>query len=98
MRKLRRRIGRIIGVLAAIVAVAAVREQLRLPPEERTWHGKVYGVPYDFRKPSFQRLSQSLWNPNDDSLFTARALGVGWSINLHRVLQLVSAGVARLRR
>jgi hypothetical protein len=87
-----------LGVLAALAAVAAVRQQLSLPAEERTWHGKVYGVPYDFRAPSLERVTRSWWNPDDASLFPARAFGIGWSINLHRLLQLAAMGLEKWRR
>jgi len=98
MRKLRKRIGRILGILAALAALAAIVEQMKLPEQERTWHGKIYGVPYDFRRPTLGRLRQSWWNPDDASLFTARTFGVGWSINLYRLLQVASSGLARIRR
>lgn len=76
-------------VLAAIGVVAIVQE-LRTPAADRTWHGKVAGfVPYDFRKPTFERIRQSYWDP-DGPIVSNRAFGVGWVLNLAAVKKLVS--------
>jgi hypothetical protein len=74
---------------AVIGAVAgAVYVELRKPPAERTWHGKLLGaVPYDFRMPTIERLRQSYWNPRSPKLFTDRPFGVGWSVNIPTVLR-----------
>lgn len=85
-KKFFRRRNRIITILIALVVVAAIVEQLRLPPEERTWHGDIAGIPYDFRFPTVERLRSTFWNPNDPRLFVPRAFGVGWDINLYRLL------------
>jgi hypothetical protein len=74
--------------LSVAVGVAAVLDQLQKPAPERTWHGDIFGVPYDFRRPSLERLRRSWWNPDDSRLFTPRSFGVGWDINLHRLLHL----------
>ena len=44
--------------MAVFGAVAgAVYTELRKPPDQRTWHGKLLGfVPYDFRMPSLEQL------------------------------------------
>ena len=40
------------AVLVSLV-VLALREQLRLSAEKRTWHGRIWGrIPYDFRLPT----------------------------------------------
>ena len=44
-------------------------------------------MPYDFRKPTMQRLRLSIWNPEEDRVFIPSLLGVGWSINFHQVLK-----------
>ena len=75
----------------AIVGVVAVVQELRTPPEERTWHGTVGGVvPYDFRPPSVERARQTFWNP-EGPLVSSRVWGVGWSPNVGAIL-------ARIRR
>jgi len=55
------------------------------PEAERTWTGEVFGfVPYDFRPPTWQRLRDAYWNPNDERLLLPRPLGVGWAVNLYQ--------------
>lgn len=70
--------------MSVIAAVAgAVYVELRKPPEERTWNGRLLGViPYDFRLPSLESLRQAYWNPRSPKIFTPRPLGVGWAINI----------------
>ncbi|MBT8203020.1 MAG: hypothetical protein KJO87_06935 [Acidimicrobiia bacterium] len=75
-----------LKVLAALLVVAAVVKELRLPKEERTWHGALAGfVPYDFRKPTVERLKATFWNP-DGAIIVDRAFGVGWTINAGAVV------------
>jgi hypothetical protein len=83
---------------AAILAVAgAVYKELRTPPDQRTWHGKLLGVvPYDFRPPSLGKLREAYWNTESDTIFTDRPLGVGWAVNIPAVLR--RAGVMSERR
>ncbi len=77
-----------LGLLAAAIA-----EELRKPPEEREWHGRIAGfIPYDFRPPTPERLRAAFWNPDEDRVFTGHVFGVGWSINVGRLARL--AGVA----
>lgn len=73
------------AVSMAVLALtgAALREQLRKPHEERTWEGKILGVPYDFRAPTPERIREKVWNPDTSSIFTPHIFGVGWSINFY---------------
>src|ERR1700680_2050784 len=65
----------------------ALREQLRLPPEERTWHGRIADrIPYDFRPPTVQRLRATFWNKDTSQILVPQAFGIGWTINLYPVL------------
>lgn len=76
-----------IGLLVAALAIAAVVQELRKPAGQRDWHGEVAGfVPYDFRPPTLDRLRQAWWNPQDRRLLTGRPVGIGWSVNLARLL------------
>ncbi|WP_040796598.1 DUF5808 domain-containing protein [Nocardia higoensis] len=48
--------------------------------------GTLAGMPYDWRPPTAQRMRARWWNPNDPRLFTPKAFGWGWDLNLYRVL------------
>jgi hypothetical protein len=85
VRAQRRRAARAGGL--ALVVWAVVRE-LRLPPEQRSWHGRLAGlVPYDLRRPTLARLRQRMWAP-DGRLVTPQVFGVGWTLNVGRLLAL----------
>ncbi|MCA1572561.1 MAG: hypothetical protein LC798_20130 [Chloroflexi bacterium] len=75
--------------MAVVAAVAgAVYSELRKPPAERTWNGKLLGfMPYDFRLPSLEQLRTAYWNPRSPKVFTARPLGVGWAVNIPTLLR-----------
>ena len=80
--------GKIIwrGVVVLLVALA-VRDQLRLPPEERTWQGRIGGViPYDFRRPTIERMRAAFWNKDTSQVLVPQPFGVGWTVNLYPVL------------
>jgi hypothetical protein len=72
------------------LTAAAIVQEMRLPSDKRTWHGRVAGfVPYDFRFPTPSRLRASLWNPDDERLLTEQPFGVGWVVNVGRVVKLL---------
>jgi hypothetical protein len=75
--------------MAVIGSIAgALYVELRKPPEERTWNGRLLGVvPYDFRIPTIERIQQAYWNPRSPKVFTDRPLGVGWSVNIPTALR-----------
>jgi len=73
------------GVATGLAALAVVQQLLR-PRDERTWQGRVLGVPYDFRVPTVARIRQRLWAPEDPHLLTPRVLGVGWTLNVGRLV------------
>jgi hypothetical protein len=88
----------LLGVLAIGLAVAAVVKELRLPPGERTWHGSVAGfVPYDFRAPTLERARERLWSPESPRLLVPRVFGVGWTVNVGRVVALLRGAATRER-
>ncbi len=75
------------STLLVLLVVVALREQLRLPPEERTWHGRIAGrIPYDFRLPTAERIRATFWNKNTSEILVPQAFGIGWTINLYRLL------------
>lgn len=85
----------LVRLLAAGLAVAAVVKELRLPPERRTWHGTVAGfVPYEFRRPTLARVRERLWSPQG-ALVQPHVFGVGWTLNLGRLVALVRSRLGR---
>ncbi len=75
----------VISGIAALMGLA-FREQLRMPPEERTWHGTLYGIPYDFRRPTIERLRETFWNKDTARVLVPQFFGMGWSINLYPLI------------
>lgn len=74
---------RTIRTLAWIALIAAIYQELKKPPAERTWHGKVGGtIPYDFRIPTIERVRSAYWDPTSDTIFSDRVIGVGWAVNI----------------
>jgi uncharacterized protein DUF5808 len=60
----------------------AILQEVRLPAEQRTWHGTLFGfVPYDLRPPTLDRLTRALWNPEESAVLVPTAFGVGWTVN-----------------
>ena len=90
-----RRASRVVGAAAAGIAAAAVAQELRTTRARRRWHGRVLGVPYDFRVPRLSRIRRTWWNTSSDRLLVPRAFGLGWGVNLARVARL--AGLRRSR-
>ncbi len=74
----------IIGI-AALMGLA-IREQLQMPSEQRTWQGKFYGIPYDFRWPTIERLREAFWNKDTARVLVPQAFGMGWSINFYPLI------------
>ena len=75
-----------LGLAAALLG-AAVATELRKPAGERTWHGKIVRtVPYDLRRPTLARVHERLWNRADHRIFVPTVFGVGWTVNLGRLL------------
>ena len=76
----------LVGILTLLgigLAAAAVADQLKRPPAERTWKGKLAdAVPYDFRPPTLERILRMVWNPTSERILSDRLFGVGWDVNL----------------
>jgi len=75
-----------IGVGVTGLVSAAIIEQVRRPPNERTWHGTILGFPYDFRPPTLEKLRNTLWNKDTSQIFLPHAFGLGWSINFYPLI------------
>jgi len=85
----RKQTQKLVGAAVGVgLIAAAVGAELRKPRPARTWHGRILGlVPYDFRRPTARRVKARWWNPGDRRLFTPRVFGVGWSVNLARLVR-----------
>ncbi len=76
-------------VLAAVLALLAVIQELRKPRDQRTWHGKVLSfVPYDFRMPTAERFQTTYWNPGGP-IISGKVFGVGWAPNFGAIVSMV---------
>jgi len=64
-----------------------------MSPTKRSRTGKFLGVPYDWRPPTAARVRSRWWNPDEPRLFTPKAFGWGFDVNIARLL-----GRRRLRR
>ncbi|MBU6423052.1 MAG: hypothetical protein KGJ98_13190 [Chloroflexota bacterium] len=98
-------LARTIRTLAWVAVIAAIYQELKKPPAERTWHGKVGGlIPYDFRIPTPARVKAAYWDPSSDTVFTDKVVGVGWAVNVPVLLRKVDqtlgqySGVSRSMR
>ena len=77
-----KRLRRLLRFGALALAGLAVAQELRKAPETRDWHGSIGGmVPYDFRRPTWDRFRRAYWNPEDDRVLMPTAFGVGWAVN-----------------
>ncbi len=77
-----KRLNTALSVLVLASFAAAIVEQLRRPADQRTWFGRAFDViPYDFRVPTRERLTDAYWNPSSSTIFPDRPLGIGWAIN-----------------
>ena len=50
-----------------------------MPPEQ----GRLAKMPYDLTPPTPKRVQGRTWNPQDRRLFTPKAFGWGYDINLY---------------
>ena len=48
---------------------------------EKPQSGEIFGVPYNFDRPSVRRLLASYWQP-DDGMLVEKPFGIGYTLNL----------------
>ncbi len=70
----------VLGAIAALTA-AAISKEMEKPAAERTWKGKIAGVPYNFNIPDWAEIAREYWNPNSDRILSPHAIGLGWGVN-----------------
>ena len=78
-------VGPVVGVV--LLATALISE-LRKPAGARTWEGRIARkIPYDLRRPTLARIRERFWNPADRRILVPTVFGVGWTVNLGRLLK-----------
>ncbi len=90
------RLGRLLRAAIFFLTLAAVAQELNKPENQRTWHGRIAGVPYDFRFPTLKRFRDAYWNPDDERIFTDKVVGIGWAVNFSQVVARLKDGYERL--
>jgi len=48
---------------------------------EKPQSGTLFGVPYNFERPSLKRLVSSYWKP-DEEMLVEKPFGIGYTLNL----------------
>jgi hypothetical protein len=48
----------------------------------RPRQGRFLGIPYDWTRPTGERLRQSVWNPDEPRVLVPKAYGWGYGVNL----------------
>lgn len=43
--------------------------------------GEIFGIPYNFERPSFRRLVSSYWQP-EEGMLVRKPFGIGYTVNL----------------
>jgi hypothetical protein len=76
-------LGWLVRTITLAAIAGAIYREMRLPAEERTWHGRLLGfIPYDFRLPTPRRVMDAYWDPKSPRLFHDQPFGVGWALNV----------------
>jgi len=86
-------ISTVIKVTFFTLTLIAIGQEIQKPRDQRTWHGKVTCFPYDFRIPTLEKIRDTFWNPYDSRLIMPTIFGVGWSVNLYALMEIL--GVAK---
>ena len=55
--------------------------------------GELFGVPYNFQKPSLGRMMSSYWQP-DEGMLVKKPFGIGYTLNLANWRSWIVLGVA----
>jgi len=62
---------------------------------EKPQTGEIFGIPYNFERPSMKRLLSAYWQPGEGML-TKKPFGVGYTLNLANWRSWIVLGVAGL--
>ncbi|RJT02720.1 MULTISPECIES: DUF5808 domain-containing protein [Halococcus] len=61
--------------------------------DERPPSGEIFGVPYNFNRPSLGRMLSAYWQPGEEML-VKKPFGVGYTLNLANWRSWIVLGVA----
>ncbi|MFB6128726.1 MAG: DUF5808 domain-containing protein [Halorhabdus sp.] len=62
---------------------------------EKPQTGEIFGIPYNFERPSMKRLLSAYWQPGEGML-TKKPFGIGYTLNLANWRSWIVLGVAGL--
>jgi len=62
---------------------------------ERPPSGELFGIPYNFNRPSLGRMLSAYWQPGEDML-VEKPFGIGYTLNLANWRSWIILGVAAL--
>lgn len=62
---------------------------------ERPPSGELFGIPYNFNRPSLGRMLSAYWQPGEDML-VEKPFGIGYTLNLANWRSWIVLGVAAL--
>jgi hypothetical protein len=76
-------------MLDALETVDEVPETARFLPQRRVSFrmpdkpssGEIFGIPYNFERPSISRMLKSYWQPGEGML-VKKPFGIGYTLNL----------------
>ncbi len=51
--------------------------------------GSFLHIPYDWRRPTLQRIKDRLWNPADPRILVPKVFGWGWTVNFHALFRRI---------
>ena len=84
------------GVIAGLTA-AAVGQELARQPADRTWKGKVAGIPYNLHVAEWGEVANEYWNPKSNKMLSPHVIGLGWGVNFAAVAQRVRGLAASMQ-
>jgi hypothetical protein len=64
-------------------------------PTEKPASGEMFGVPYNFERPSLSRMLSSYWQP-EEGMLVEKPFGIGYTLNLANWRSWVVVAVALL--
>lgn len=59
---------------------------------DRPQSGEIFGVPYNFDRPSVRRLLSAYWQPGDGML-VEKPFGIGYTLNLANWRSWIALGI-----